>query len=102
MEPEAGNWAPLLLSSAAEIRVPPPPANLDAKTAEELEVVRKALRNPLPQQRALSCKWNTASQGKVWRRMVDDLVLHSGLGVPSALRAYAALHIAMADAVLAA
>jgi membrane-associated phospholipid phosphatase len=102
MEPEAGNWAPLLLSSADEIRVPPPHANLDAKTAEELEVVRKALRNPPPQQRALSCKWNTASQGKVWRRMVDDLVLHSGLGVPSALRAYAALHIAMADAVLAA
>jgi len=101
-EPEAGNWAPLLLGSADEIRVPPPPANLDARTAEELEVVRKALRNPSSQQRALSCKWNTANQGTVWRRLVDDLVLHSGLGTPSMLRAYTALHIAMADAVLAA
>jgi membrane-associated phospholipid phosphatase len=102
IEPAAGNWSPLLLNSADEFRVPPPPANLDAKTAEELELVRKALRNPAPRQKELSCKWNTANQGKVWRGLVDELVLHSGLGTPSMLRAYAALHIAMADATVAA
>jgi membrane-associated phospholipid phosphatase len=101
-EPAAGNWAPILLSTADEIRVPPPAANIDAKTAEELEVVRKALRNPSPRQRALSCKWNTANQGKVWRGLADELILHSGMGAPSMLRAYAALHIAISDAVLAA
>ncbi len=101
-EPEAGNWAPLLLSSADEIRVPAPPANLDHKTAEELEFVRKALLNPSPEQRSLSCKWTTANQGKVWRRLADELVLHAGSGAPSVLRVYAALHIAIADATLAA
>jgi membrane-associated phospholipid phosphatase len=102
VEPAAGSWAPLLLSSADEIRVPPPPANRDPKTAEELEFVRKALRNPSPRQKALSCKWNTSNQGKVWRGLADELILHSGMGAPSMLRAYAALHIAIADATLAA
>ena len=101
-EPHAGSWSPLILTSADEIRVPPPPANLDVKTIEELAVVRSAVRNPSAQQRSITCKWSSANQGAVWRRLADELVLHSGMGAPSMLRVYAALHIAMADATLAA
>jgi membrane-associated phospholipid phosphatase len=101
-EPDAGSWSPLILTSADEIRVPPPPANLDVKTIEELAVVRSAVRNPSAQQRSITYKWSFTNQGAVWRHLADELVLHGGMGAPSMLRVYAALHIAMADATLAA
>lgn len=102
LEPRAGEWEPLLIASGSAFRVPAPPANTDARTAAELTEVREALHNLTPRQRALVNKWNTHNPGKHWQTLLDELILRSPMGVVSKLRAYTALHVAMADATLAA
>jgi len=47
-------------------------------------------------------KWAVTNEGRVWRLVLDELTLHNLAAVPSSLRLYTALHIAIADAELAA
>jgi len=101
-QPSGGAWKPYILNSIDEIKVPPPPSNLNQKTLLELAEVRQAVLEPSAYQRSIVTKWNIQHQTKRWRIMMDQLIIDSGMGAPSMSRAYAVLHLAMADAILAA
>ena len=99
---DPAEWEPILLESAAanDVRSPEPVESRDVRL--ELVQLRETQRSITPHQRALVNKWVVTNQGKVWRLVLDDLTLHNLAAVPSSLRLYAALHIAIADAEVAA
>jgi hypothetical protein len=99
---DSADWEPILLESATANDVPPPEP-VDSKDIQlELVQLRKALQSITPHQRALVNKWVVTNQGKLWRQALDQLTLHNLAGAPSSLRLYAALHISIADAEVAA
>jgi hypothetical protein len=99
---DPADWEPILLETAAANDVPSP-QSLDSRNVRlELAQLREKLQSISPRQRALVNKWAVPNQGKVWRRVLDQLTLHNLAGAPSSLRVYAALHIAIADAEVAA
>jgi hypothetical protein len=99
---DPAGWEPILLEAASTIEVPKPKAIDSADVQRELSELRQCLKSVTPQQEALVKKWAVANQGRVWRALLDQLSLHNIAGAPSTLRLYAALHIAIADAVVAA
>lgn len=99
---DPADWEPILLASPSAVNVPRPEP-LGAKAVRmELDELRRALQSATPHQQALVKRWAIANQGKVWRALLDQLSLHNIAGAPSTLRLYAALHIAIADAEVAA
>ena len=99
---DPGNWQPILLASASAIDVPTPKTLESRDVQVELSELRRTLQSATPRQKALVKKWATANQGKVWRALLDQFSIHNLAGAPSTLRLYAALHIAIADAEVAA
>jgi hypothetical protein len=99
---DPADWEPILLESAAANDVPSPHPVDSGDVRLELVQLREALQSVTPHERALVNKWVVTNQGKVWRQVLDQLTLHNLAGAPSSLRLYAALHIAIADAELAA
>ncbi len=95
---DPADWEPILLESAATIEVASPKPVESRDVQLQLEQLRAALQSITPHQRALINKWAVTNQGKVWRQVLDGLTIHNIAGTPSALRLYAALHIAIADA----
>ena len=99
---DPADWEPILLESAAAMEVPSPQP-VDSKDVRlQLARLREALESVTPHQRAQVNKWVITNQGKVWREILEQLALHNLAGPPSSLRLYAALHIAIADAEVAA
>ncbi len=99
---DPADWEPILLESASSIGVPSPQPVNSTSVQFELVQLRQALQSATPHDKALVNKWAVANQGKVWRRLLDQLSLHNIAGAPSTLRLYAALHIAISDAEVAA
>lgn len=99
---DPGEWEPILLSSPSSVGVPQPLPMDSPEIKAEAAELRKALASSTPRQKALVKKWVTPNQGKLWRAVLDNLSIHNIAGAPSTLRLYAALHIAMADAEVAA
>jgi hypothetical protein len=99
---DPADWEPILLESAVANNVPSPQPVDSRDVRLELVQLREVLQSITPHQRALVNKWAITNQGKVWRQVLDGLTLHNLAGVPSSLRLYAALHIAIADAEVAA
>jgi hypothetical protein len=99
---DPADWEPILLESASTIEAPAP-SSIDSRDVQlQLSELREAIQSITPHQRALVNKWVVTNQGKVWRAVLDGLTVHNIAGTPSALRLYAALHIAIADAELTA
>jgi hypothetical protein len=99
---DPADWEPILLESATTNDVPSPQP-LDSRDVRlELVQLREALQSITPHQRALVNKWAVTNEGRVWRLVLDELTPHNLAAVPSSLRLYAALHIAIADAEVAA
>jgi hypothetical protein len=101
-ELDPADWEPILLAFPSTVDVPPPKPVGATDVRTELDKLRRALQSRTPHQEALIKKWTVANQGKVWRALLDQLSLHNIAGAPSSLRLYAALHIAIADAEVAA
>jgi hypothetical protein len=99
---DPADWEPILLESATANDVPPPQPVDSRNVRLELVQLREALQAITPHQRALVNKWAVTNEGRVWRVVLDELTLHNLAAVPSSLRLYAALHIAIADAEVAA
>jgi PAP2 superfamily len=95
-------WEPILLASPSSIEVPAPNSLGSAEVRSELQRLRENVGSATPHQKALVRKWVNSNQGRQWRALLDELGLHNIAGVPSSLRLYAALHIAIADAEVAA
>ena len=101
-EIDPSRWEPILIASPSIIEVPSPDPLASGEVRSELEALRRNLLSTTPHQKALVRKWVTPNQGMQWRALLDDLSLHNIAGAPSTLRLYAALHIAIADAEVAA
>jgi PAP2 superfamily len=101
-EIDPSGWEPILIASPSAIEVSSPEPLTSAEVRSELQELRRNLLSATPHQKALVSKWVTPNQGKQWRALLDDLSLHNIAGAPSTLRLYAALHIAIADAEVAA
>jgi hypothetical protein len=99
---DPSRWEPILIASPSIIEVPSPDPLASAEVRSELQELRRNLLSATPHQKALVRKWVTPNQSKQWRALLDDLSLHNIAGAPSTLRLYAALHIAIADAEVAA
>ena len=99
---DPADWEPILLESATANDVPSPQPVDSRNVRLELAQLREALQSITPHQRALVNKWAVTNEGRVWRLLLDELTLHNLAAVPSSLRLYAALHIAIADAEVAA
>jgi hypothetical protein len=99
---DPADWEPILLESATANDVPSPQPVDSRDVRLELAQLREGLQSMTPHQRALVNKWAVTNQGRVWRLVLDELTLHNLAAVPSSLRLYAALHIAIADAEVAA
>ncbi|WP_207541292.1 phosphatase PAP2 family protein [Sabulicella rubraurantiaca] len=99
--PQAPNWTPWLLSSAAEFRPPPPPSADSPERATEMAQLRTLERTPLTTSRALF--WEAAAGGlrshEYWNNHVGRLLFEHGQSgdAPRAARAYALLNVAMYD-----
>jgi membrane-associated phospholipid phosphatase len=100
--PQAAGWTPWLLSSAADVRPPPPPAADSPARAAELAQLRAIERTPLSNARALF--WEAAAGGlrshEYWNTHLGRLLFEHGAAAdaPRAARAYALLNAAMFDA----
>ena len=99
---DPADWEPILLESPMVDHVPSPQPVDSRDVRLQLVQLHEVLQSITPHQRALVNKWTAANQGKVWRKLLDQLTLHNLAGAPSSLRLYAALHIAIADAEVAA
>ncbi len=99
---DPADWEPILLESATANDVPSPKPVDSKEVRLELVQLRETLQSITPHQRALVNKWVVTNEGRVWRLVLDELTLHNLAAVPSSLRLYAALHIAIADAEVAA
>ncbi|MCW8087341.1 phosphatase PAP2 family protein [Sabulicella glaciei] len=103
--PQAPNWAPWLLSSAAEFRPRPPPAADSPERATEMAQLRTLERTPLTSARAIF--WEAAAGGlrshEYWNNHVGRLLFEHGQSAdaPRAARAYALLNVAMFDSGIA-
>lgn len=97
-ESSTGNWKTWVLSSPAEIDVPPPPA--DAK--EELAELRRmsAARTPATAREARA--WDGEAAIERWMEVNFEYVAERAKNPPAASRAYGLLSIAMYDATVAA
>ena len=99
---DPADWQPILLATPSEVKVPPPQPVQSKEVQIELSELREAVRFATPHQQALARKWVGTNQGEVWRAELDEFSIHNIAGAPSTLRLYAALHIAIADAEVAA
>ena len=99
---DPADWEPILLPSPSAVDVPPPKPVGSIDVRVEVDQLRRALQSATPHQVALIKKWTVENQGRVWRELLDQLSLRNIAGAPSTLRLYAALHIAIADAEVAA
>jgi PAP2 superfamily len=99
---DPADWEPILLDSPVANDVPSPQPVDSGDVRHQLLQLREALESITPHERSLVNKWAVTNQAKVWRQVLDQLTLHNLAGAPSSLRLYAALHIAIADAEVAA
>jgi membrane-associated phospholipid phosphatase len=94
-----------VLSSPGQLRPPPPPAHDSREMAAEMDEVRGFRRSPETDARALF--WEYAAGGarsyQFWNEQLDRKLLEYRLdhNAPRAARAYAVVHVALADAAIA-
>jgi hypothetical protein len=105
LEPLAGEWKPWVLSDGGEITPPPPVPHDSPRFWQELDEVRRVASRLTPAQKAVAEAWNldrgTMTPAGVWNLKAADLAEQAGLDGPETVRAFAALNVAMADAMIA-
>jgi membrane-associated phospholipid phosphatase len=99
VEPQAGAWRTWLLSSGSELRLPPPPNR--AATQAELRTLRDlaAQRGAAAEQIA---RWTSGGPAYRWNELAREVALKRGITTPPGSRIFAALHVAIYDATIAA
>jgi membrane-associated phospholipid phosphatase len=97
---DVGKWRTWVLSSGSEFRLPPPPD----ETASRIELQRLrgmiASRDPALRDRILW--WDAVAPAYRWNQIAREEAIRAGLNANLASRRLALLHIALADAVVAA
>lgn len=101
-EPTAGRWKTWVLSSPAEIRVPPPPAQDSAAAKRDADELAAAVRDSTPASRKLAATYSANPVVKPWLEQTMELVSRRPKDPPGSSRSYSYLSAAIEDAVLAA
>ena len=100
-EPRAGSWRTYVLTSGAEIWVPPPPHLFSNKTRDELAELRSLQAQRTPAVQAVIDFWNAQPAFKPWTETQLDLIRNRGVNTPRAHRGLALVQAAIYDAVIA-
>ena len=100
-EPTAGRWKTWVLSSADEIKVPPPPTPGSATAKADLAEVKRLAGRRNPAMKDIVAKWNGALPTRMWTQTALDFVSHVSKNPPLSSRNYALVHVAMYDAAVA-
>jgi len=101
LEPQAGSWRTYVLSSGAEIPVPPPPGNGSLATAAELQELLTLQAQRTPAILAAINFWNDSPAFKRWTERELGLISTRGTNTTRAQRNLALVHAAVYDAVIA-
>lgn len=101
-EPQAGSWRTYVLTSGAEVELPPPPHPASDQTRAELAELKSLEAQRTPAIRATIDFWNAEPAFKPWTEMQLDLIRTRGVNTPRAHRGLALVHAAIYDAVVAA
>ncbi len=101
-EPTAGTWKTWVLSSGAEIQVPPPPMKDSDKAKADLEAVKDAADDRTDATKATVDKWSGPLPTKPWTEAMFRAIEKSSKNPPLSSRNGALIHVAMSDAVMAA
>ncbi|GAA0591351.1 hypothetical protein GCM10009416_32250 [Craurococcus roseus] len=99
-EPGAGGWRTWVLSSGAQFRLPPPPDA--AATRAEMEQLRALAASRDAEARERIGWWDAAAPAYRWNRIAVEEALKAGLTANFGYRHLALLHVALADATVAA
>ncbi len=97
----AGNWRPILLSSGAAIRLPPPPGANSELRKEEIAELRAFQEQSTPQIEKTARFWDRGAVVR-WNEITRDLVAKHRTDHPTASRVYALVSVAQYDALIAA
>lgn len=105
VEPLAAHWR-VWISESEQLDAPPPVAYDTPKYWDEAREVLAVKRTLTSEQKKSAEDWNLASgtvtPAGVWNRKAADLALKHHLDTSSTARMFAALNVAMADAMIAA
>ncbi len=99
-EAVVAKWKPWVLSSGSQFRVPPPPD--EAASRAELERVRAMIASRDPALRDRILWWDAVAPSYRWNQIAREEAIRAGLNANLASRRLALLHIALADATIAA
>ena len=100
VEPKGGTWKTWVLSSGAQVRLPPPPG--PSATADELAWLKYAQASLDDNGRAQVAYWDEGSPSYHWVQWLEQRILSAGVNTPNATRQMAALNVAIYDAMVAA
>ena len=89
-----------MLSSGSQFRLPPPPD--ETATRIELERLRGMIASRDPALRDRILWWDAVAPAYRWNQIAREEAIRAGLNANLASRRLALLHIALADAVVAA
>ena len=100
IEPNAGRWRTWVLTSARQVRVPPPPDQ--ASTAAELRQLRALVSERNPASLDQVAFWDTGAPAYRWNEMTVETALKNNLSSPVAMRALVLVHVAIYDSMITA
>ncbi len=104
-EPLAGKWRTWALVDGREMQPPPPPPFGSERYWEEAREVLRVARRLSVEQKRIADEWNldrgSVTPPGVWNRKAMQWVSQRALGTAETARVFAALNVAMADALIA-
>jgi hypothetical protein len=102
VEPRAGGWRTYVLTSGAEVQVPPPPDRSSAQTGTELAELAALQAQRTAETQAVIEFWDARPAFKPWVEKHLELIQARGVSPPRAHRQLALVQAAIYDAVVAA
>jgi len=99
-EPTAGNWKTWVLSSGAEIQVPPPPMKDSDKAKADFDAVKDAADKRSSGTQAVVDRWSGPLPTKPWTETMLRAIEKSAKNPPLSSRNGALIHVAMSDALV--
>jgi membrane-associated phospholipid phosphatase len=101
VEPWAGTWRSLVLTSGVEVGVAAPPRNHSAETRAELAELHALQAARMEETHAVIDRWNADPVFEPWTLRHLQLIVDRGSNTPQAHRGLALLHAAIYDTVIA-
>jgi hypothetical protein len=104
-EPTAPRWRTWVLADSSDVEVAPPPAYGSANFRAEVDEVLQVARTLTAEQKRIAEEWNldlgTVTPGGVWNKRAAQLAVDSGLNLADVARLFAAMNVAVIDALIA-